>query len=452
MKKWLYLLSFISLPVLANSEWVDSVKRMKWGELDVVWIQDEKFPKYTWSLLFKDGAINDRKGFEGETSYALDFLTAGTKKYSQNELNEFFEFYGVSTKSSVTHEYATFSVTGLAKDAQIIMERVCHMLAEASYPEAEVKSLLAREQSRLKSLVTSHSALADRVFRQESLKSTPFHTPAEGNLKSLQSFKSENFATRLNDLRNSPKTLYITGPKDVLSIEKTIANCGWKSDSSKAAKIPAFAASPIVKKIILVPVPEANQAQIRIGRYLTKPEFNGKYDLFNFVSSYLGGGFTSKLVQEIRVKRGLTYSASAYASIQGEYGRAGLVTFSKNETVGETIKVIKDILSQIKTNGIEKKEYDHQLGHIVGGYAFHFEQTDAFLAQVFYYDHQGRPLSDLANFPAKIRSISSNELAAGVGELFDWDRQYIIVVGNKSLAKDLKKIAPVEIVDYKKYL
>lgn len=451
MKKWLALLGFISLPVLANSEWIDSVKRMKWGDVDVVWIQDDKFPKYTWSLLFKDGAISDQKGLEGQTHYALDFLTAGTNKFNQNELNEFFEFYGVSTKTSVTHEYSTLSVTGLTKDASVIMERVCHLLSDASYPESEVKSLLAREQSKLKSLVTSHAALADRVFRSESLKTTPFNVPAEGNLKSLQNLKRENLLARLQELKNAPKALYITGPKDVLSLEKTFANCGLKSTKTPT-KVTGFTASPKVGKIILVPVPEANQAQIRIGRYLTKPEFKGKNELFYFGTSYLGGGFTSKLVQEIRVKRGLTYSAGAYASIQENYGRAGISTFSKNETVGETLKVIKDILAGIKTQGIDEKEYLHQRGHIVGGYAFHFEQVESFLSEVFMFDLQGRPLSELAKFPDTIMSISSQKLSQGIDELFSWDQQYIVVVGNKSLEKELKKIAPVEVVDYKKYL
>ena len=451
MKTWLVLLGLVSLPALANSEWLDSVKRMKWGDIDVVWVQDEKFPKYTWSLLFKDGAVNDQKGLEGQTHYALDYLTAGTNKFKQNELNEFFEFYGVNTKTVVTHEYSTLSVTGLSKDAPVIMERVCHLLSEASYPEAEVKSLLSREQSRLKSLVTSHAALADRVFRSESLKTTPFNIPAEGNLKSLQNLKRENLLGRLKELRGAPKALYITGPRDILSLEKTFKNCGLQA-TSPGKPLTQLAPSPKVGKIILVPVPEANQAQIRIGRYLVAPEFKGKNELFYFGTSYLGGGFTSKLVQEIRVKRGLTYSAGAYASVQENYGRAGISTFSKNETVAETIKVIRDILAGIKTNGIEEKEYRHQLGHIVGGYAFHFEQTENFLAEVFMYDLQGRPLSDLAKFPETISSISSEKLAQGIDELFSWDRQFIVVVGDKSLAKELKKIAPVEIVDYKNYL
>ena len=82
-----------------------------------------------------------------------------------------------------------------------------------------------------------------------------------------------------------------------------------------------------------MPVPKANQAQIRVGRYLTYDESKKDHELMSLASKYMGGGFTSRLMQELRVKRGLTYSAGAYASTQKTYGRSGISTFTKNNTL-----------------------------------------------------------------------------------------------------------------------
>src|SRR5690606_23375656 len=92
----------------------------------------------------------------------------------------------------------------------------------------------------------------------------------------------------------------------------------------------------------------ANQAQIRIGRYLNFEEMKGKHDQFHFLAGFLGGGFTSKLIQELRVKRGLTYSAGAYVSMQRDYARAGISTFSKNETAAEAISIIRDVFQEMR--------------------------------------------------------------------------------------------------------
>ena len=204
--------------------------------------------------------------------------------------------------------------------------------------------------------------------------------------------------------------------------------------------------------IFLVPVQGANQAQIRIGRYVIPDEIKGKYDHFSFLAGFLGGGFTSKLVQELRVKRGLTYSAGAYVSMQRDYGRAGIMTFSKNESAGEVISLVRDIFQDISAKKITPEEFKHQQGHQIGGFAFGFEETNAFLSQIMLYDHQGRNLQELVNFPDNIASLTPEALSQTNLEAFPWDRMTIVVVGDKSLEKSLSRIRPVRILKYKDYL
>jgi zinc protease len=185
---------------------------------------------------------------------------------------------------------------------------------------------------------------------------------------------------------------------------------------------------------------------------MTAEEFKGKYDQFNFMSSFLGGGFTSKLVQELRVKRGLTYSAGAYVSMQRDYGRAGVITFSKNETASEAIGIIRDVLFDVGQGKFDDKEFIHQKNHLIGAFAFSFEETSAFLGQIMLYDHQKRDLEQLVEFPEIIRKMTKSELASADAEAFPWERQTIVVVGDKSLEKSLSRIRPVRVVKYQDFL
>jgi zinc protease len=205
--------------------------------------------------------------------------------------------------------------------------------------------------------------------------------------------------------------------------------------------------APQQSSLYLVAVPNANQAQIRVGRYLTANEFEGKHDQFQFMSSFLGGGFTSKLVQELRVKRGLTYSAGAYVSAQRDYGRAGVMTFSKNETTAEALSLIRTVFSDVSSGRYEDKEFVHQKNHQIGGYAFSFEQTNALLGQIMLYDHQNRDLKGLVDFPRTIEKLTKSELSSASLEVFPWDRQTIVIVGDKSLVKSLSRIRPVRVIN-----
>ena len=89
---------------LAKESFLDSVKRTKWGDLDVVWVEDDKFPRFTASIYFQDGGLND--SIPGLTQATFDLLTSGTTKESQREIAEFFDFYGANLRHSVTHEYS----------------------------------------------------------------------------------------------------------------------------------------------------------------------------------------------------------------------------------------------------------------------------------------------------------------------------------------------------------
>jgi zinc protease len=451
-----YLITLLLLANIAHAKegFLDSVHRMKWdlgkgNELDVVWIEDDKFPKFTASVYFQDGALND--SISGVTQTTFDQMSAGTAKETQRELSEYFDFYGANLRHYVSHEYSVFTIQALTKDIKPVMSKVCELFNDAQYPQNELQSHVSRAKSSLKNLVTNHASLADRVFRKLSLEATPYTQPTEGTLSSLDKMTPTLLKTRLESLNKTRKVLYLAGPSDVKDLKDVIAkNCHWSNETKVTPQVLRKPTSE--SSIYLVEVPNANQAQIRIGRYMTSNEFKGKYDSLQFMSSFLGGGFTSKLVQELRVKRGLTYSAGAYVSMQRDYGRAGIMTFSKNETAAEAISIIRDVFSDVSAGKFEEKEFLHQKSHQIGGYAFGFEETSAFLGQIMLYDHQNRDLKELVDFPQTISKLTATELASSNMETFPWDKQTIVVVGDKSLVKSLSRIRPVRVLKFEDFL
>jgi zinc protease len=450
MKKIFFvsLLSLISTAAFSAS-FLDSIERMKWGDLDVVWVEDSKFPRFNAAFYFADGSLSDP--FSGLTQGTFDQVSSGTSKESEKEIAEFFDFYGADIKHSVTHEYSVYSVQGLTKDIEPVMGKVCDLFSDAQYPQKELGSYLSRSKSQLKNLVTSHSSLADRIFRQISLSETPYATPVEGTLATFDKLSPTGLKERLIELNKTKKVLYLSGPSDVHKLKDILVKkCKWTSESSASKSVLKKPSSQ--SAIYLVPVPGANQAQIRIGRYVVPSEIKGKYDHFGFLSGFLGGGFTSKLVQELRVKRGLTYSAGAYVSMQRDYGRAGIMTFSKNESAAEAISIIRDIFLDVSAGKFTPEEFKHQQGHQIGGFSFGFEQTNAFLSQIMLYDHQERNLKELVNFPNLIASLTTDALSQANIEAFPWERLTIVVVGDKSLEKSLSRIRPVRILNYQDYL
>jgi zinc protease len=454
-KKMLSILSLISFSAQAGNYLDNNLKKLNWNGVDVIWLEDNQYPTYTFNVYFSAGALQDREGKLGESELTLNQLTTGTNRYSQKEIVDSLEFYGAAFSANVTHEYSTYSVGGLVKDMIPTMKMVCHLFRNATFPQNELSKTKKRMSAGLKNMVTSHSALANRVYREFSLSSTPYAKPVSGTLKSISEIQGKDLAEKLKFLNDKvKKRIYISGPSQVAKLKDVIVNdCKWTEGEFEQV-------SPEVKEkatysentIHLVPVPNANQAQIRVGRFLTADEAQTLPDLRGFAAKYMGGGFTSQLMKELRVKRGLTYSAGAYSSSQKKYGRSGINTFTKNETIVEALKVIEQTIKNNSEN-IPSEFFNHSQRFVKGSYLFTLESTHAFLNNLIYFDHIGRDYKEIYEYQDNIASYTAKDLAKTVSSTFKWKKQLVMVLGSVDLKKKLEKAGyKVIVIDYKDYL
>jgi zinc protease len=465
MNKLFHLMTFCMLAntsiVLAEVKQLEiekSIKKLDWNGIEVVFIEDARFPTYDLTLYFADGALSESHGSYGLTEHAFGLIDSGTDKLSQKEILEQLEFYGTEFAVDVTHEYSTMTIAGLTKDIKIAIPQVCSLLRNATFPYDVVKKELELEKQSLTTLVSSHQSLAERVFREFSLSSTPYQYPVSGKLKDLDLYSSENLKGKLNYFLNKvKKRIYLTGPKSALEIESILVkDCqlkGHPDDYVRSIVTP--------KKIdhktqfVFVPVPDANQVQLRVGRFLNFDETQDR-NLDMLASDFLGGGFTSKLMREVRTKRGLTYSVGSFISSQKQYGRAGISTFTKNETIDKLITVIDDTVTKIDKKGISIEDLNQSKEGIVGAYPFRFESNPAFLGQLLYLDHIGKPYSELFEFKDVMGKYSNKDVQRKIGDIFSFKKQVIFVLGDKSLEAKLKKLSlkygPLKVLNYQDYL
>lgn len=448
----------------ASSEVEKSIKRLSWNGIDVVYLEDNRFPTYDIVIYFADGALSDGS-HPGETQHAFNLADSGTTKFSQKEILDQLEFLGTEYGAEVTHEYSTLSMTGLSKDLNTAMSQVCHVIRQANYPQDIVKKELDLERSELQSLVSVPQALSERVFREVTLAKTPYAYPVQGKLRDLSLYTSESLRKKTDYfLNNVKKRIYITGPKNILSVEKILKDeCAFsgKNDDfvrvidEKVKKSKKNQKTKNENQIVFVPVPDANQVQVKIGRVLTSDEITDRTgDLL--AMEFLGGGFTSRLMREVRVKRGLTYSIGSYISSQKQYGRAGIGTFTKNETVNRLIEVIEDTLLKIQTDGIKEEDFNHSRGSLVGSHPFKFEVNKAFLMQLLLLDHVERPYAELFNFNEAVVKYNARDVQEKIARVFGLGKQVIFVLGDKKVESELKKLpkkyGKMKVIDYKKFI
>lgn len=447
-----------SFKLFAAPKVEDTIKHLNWNGIDIVYIEDNRFPTYDILMYFADGALSDESGQMGLTTHAFNLLDSGTSKLSQQEILDQFEFYGTELSSDVTHEFSTISMSGLSKDLTTSMTQACSLLREASFPKEILKQELDKERSSLLGLVANHQALSDRVFREVSMNNTPYSYPVSGKLKDLDFYTPSALRSKVDYFLNKvKKRIYITGPKNILSVEKILTEkCQFKGNTSDYVRSISYKKQKKNKpEIVFVPVPDANQVQLKIGRFLNYDEI-GDRRLDTLASEFLGGGFTSRLMREVRVKRGLTYSIGSYISSQKQYGRSGIATFTKNETINKLIVVINDSIEKIGEVGISEEDLEKSRGSIVGAHPFKFESNRAFLSQLLYLDHIERPYAELFDFNQAVMKYTAADVAKKINEVYRMNSQVIFVLGDKSIEKELKrlgaKMGKVRVLNFKSFI
>ncbi len=449
----LSILAISAQPFAAQAK--SAIKTYSWKGIPVTYIEDDRLPTYNVSVYFADGALSDEQGVPGETNAMFSLLTAGTRRYSQKDIADNLEFYGASFGPYVTHEYSTYSVSGLVKDMVPTLKKVCHLFADASFPQVEIDKEKARAKSALISIVNDHSSLASRAFREIQLAGSPFAYPVEGKMKDIDRLKREALLKKLDYFNDKvAKHIYITGPKEVLESEPIFTNdCGWNQSANFERKLGKLNVKDVQNgpEIYLITVNDANQAQVRMGQYLDQSEIN-EPELLGLTSEYLGGGFTSVLMREVRVKRGLTYSIGSFAAGQKYYGRSGISTFTRNETAAKLFEVIKAVLERTAAGEISDEDFERVRLAFIGSHPFSLERSSAYLSQLMSLDHVGEPYSRIERFPEILKSYTKDQVVSTFKDIFAWDKMKIVVVGDKSLGEQLSSFGRVKVQDYKDFL
>ena len=432
------------------------VEKFQWNDLEVVWIKDDRFPVYDIVFYFADGSLSDHPQRRGESNMMFSLLTAGTRRFGHKEISDNLEFFGVSQGVSMTHEFSSFFIAGLTKDIIPTVKLICHLFKDSTFPKQEIKKEKRRIKNSLENMVSSHSSLASRAFREISLKDTPFSYPVTGKIKDLKKIGQVSLRDKFQYFNKKvKKRIYLTGPSEVLLIKSIVSEeCGWRSSGKFVRKTQLVAAkkrTTDAPAIHLVTVPQANQTQIRIGRYLQKGEIENT-PLLSLSSGFLAGGSSSQLMREARSNRGLTYGIYAFASGQKDFGRMGIFSSTRNESINELLSVIKETLDTTGKGKFAPTDLERAKGYLTGGHYFQFERTDAYLEQLIHLDHIGKSYSEFHNFQNMVAKIKKEEVVKNINDIFNWNQMTIMVLGPKSLQKPLKEMGKVKIIPYRKFL
>jgi zinc protease len=142
-----------------------------------------------------------------------------------------------------------------------------------------------------------------------------------------------------------------------------------------------------------------------------------------------GGGFTSRLTQEVREKRGLSYSVYSYFSPGLHAGAFAIGLQTRPDQAAQAVQVSKDVLAKFVKDGPTKEELQAAKDNLIGGFALRIDSNRKLLDNVANIAWVNLPLDYLDNWTQRIDKISTTDIQAALQRKLQPEKMVTVVVG-----------------------
>jgi zinc protease len=404
------------------------------NQLVVLVSGEHSLPFLTLQLLVDAGSGKDPAGEEGLARLTAKGLLLGTARRTAKSINEELDFMGASLDSSAGRDYMTLSLRVLKKDLQKGLDLFREVLTQPIFPEEEIKKEVEKTLAAIQAEEDQAEVVAEKAFQKHLYAKGPYRHPVEGTKESLPRIKREAMLRFYREYYH-PGNSILAAVGDITpgEIKARLLPLLEKWPAGKTPRVQRqseFAEGPATIKIDR-PLTQANIILGQRGVARDNPDY---YSLT--VANYIlgGGGFSSRLMESIRNRKGLAYSVASFFE-PGKYpGSFQIVLQTQNSSAKDAIALARDEIGRIRKEEVSVKELEAAQKYLVGSFPMRFDTQGKlanFLLQVEYYrlglDYPER-------YPRLIQKVTREEILRVSQKYFHPDALILVVVGNLKAA------------------
>ncbi len=388
----------------------------------------KKVPVVNLRLVVRGGSADDPDGLEGVASVSTSLMREGTTTRSATELAKAFDFLGGSLSTGAGLDYCAVNGEVLKKDIDTELELFADVVLNPVFPEEELEREQKQRLADLEALKEDPGSVADRVFTK-----TVYGSHAYGRKASKASLTSltRDYLVEFYQQHFVPNNsiLVVVGDFDSREMLSKVTSkfSAWKQGERNQHTL-SLPQTLHGRTVLLVNKPDATQTQIRIGNIGIDVKNPDNFAI-EVASGLFGGGFTSRLEDELRVKRSLTYGVGSGFSSNLFGGTYSISTFTKNETVGKTADVVLEELKKFRDQGARNDEVVKAQNYLAGGFARGLQRPEALAASITDIELYGYPSDYLSTYIQKLKAVTPGDVQRIAKQYFLLDDLLFVFVG-----------------------
>jgi zinc protease len=378
---------------------------------------------------FTGGAAQDPPGKAGAASMLAGMLDEGAGDLDSETFQRALDDHAIRLHFSADRDELTGHLQTLARNLDKAFELAALAVNAPRLDAAPLERVRGQLNATLKRESKDPDAMAAQAWRRAAWPNHPYSRSSRGELGEVDAVTRDDLVT-LQDklLARDVLKVAVVGAIDAATLS-TKLDALFAGLPAKAVRTPVAEVeiAGLGQRVVVdLDVPQAN---IRYGR----PGI-GRHDP-DYVAAMVvnhiwgGGSFTSRLWQEVREKRGLTYSV--YSTLSTPHGSPGLIgaTSTKNERAAESLSVIAQEAEKMAAEGPTEEELDKAKKYLIGSYALRFDTSTKIAGHLLQLQQEGFDADYLDRRNAEVEAVTLADARRVARRLLGDGRFLVAVVG-----------------------
>jgi zinc protease len=380
----------------------------------------------------KAGASDDPPETSGLADFTAAMLLRGAGSRSATQVAESIEKLGGSISSSAGWDSSTVSVTVMTSRAAEAMSVLSDVLRRPTFAPAEASRLQSQRLDGLAVSLRSPGTIAQHTAARVVFEDGPYGHALSGTPESIRAIKPGDVREFYLANYAPQRTVLVFGGDISLQEASSLATRYFGSQKPSrvyASKETGPHPSAPIGRVVVVDKPDAGQAAVVLAQ-AGIPRTDPEYTVARVANAIFGEGYSSRINEEIRIKRGLSYGASSRFDMRRRGGLFSASAQTRNSAVAEVAKLLKEELGKLMSGSPNQEEMTARKASLAGSYARRLE-TGAGIAgataDLAVYD---LPLSTLGSYPADIQTVTASQVGPFASRHLSASQSNIIIVGD----------------------
>jgi zinc protease len=395
--------------------------------------EDNELPLVQVTALIGAGSIDVPREYAGfERLFSETWRTGGTAGYEPSQLEERLDQLAANLEASMGFYSCQLDLSVRSEDLDAGLDILAEVLRRPVFNNSSLELARLKAQEDVRRQNDRPSSIAQRLLMASLYPDHPLGDSP--TLESLALVNREQFV-KFQDSHFAPNNLRlaVSGDFDRQELMGRLDELfgDWSRKTIDRQQIPALQPASTAK--LQVVDKDIAQTTILIGDVGLTKDNPDQYQVrvMNFILG--GGGFNSRMMQEIRSDRGLAYSAYSYFQIGRRLpGPFVASTETRNETVVQVLELMRGIISDLREEPVSEAELRVARESLINSFVFGFDDSHAIVSQQMLLDLFDYPADYLLRFRDRIAAVSVEDVLHAARTYLHPERQQIVLVGDSA--------------------